>query len=63
MAAGDGYWERGCEPDAENWEALKATVLEFENVGLGITGPMERRDAAKSGSRASRSIAMDVTSG
>jgi len=34
-------------------------VLEWENVGFGVTGPMERRDAAKWGSRASRSIASD----
>ena len=32
-------------------------VLEGEYVGLGVTGPMVRREAAKSGSRPSRSIA------
>jgi len=30
---------------------------EFESVGFGVTGPRERREAAKSGSRASRSTA------
>jgi hypothetical protein len=33
------------------------TVLELERVGKGLTGPMCRREAAKSGSRPSRSIA------
>lgn len=33
-------------------------VLEWERVGLGLTGPIERREAAKSGSRPSRSIAV-----
>lgn len=33
------------------------TVLELEWVGKGFTGPMWRREAAKSGSRPSRSIA------
>lgn len=32
-------------------------VLDGENVGEGVTGPIERREAAKCGSRASRSIA------
>lgn len=32
-------------------------VLEWESVGAGFTGPIERREAAKWGSRASRSIA------
>jgi hypothetical protein len=31
-------------------------VLVREKVGLGVTGPMERREAAKSGSRPSRSM-------
>lgn len=33
-------------------------VLEGENVGAGLTGPMWRREAAKSGSRPSMSIAV-----
>lgn len=37
------------------WCRLK--VLELESVGVGVTGPRERSDAAKSGSRPSRSIA------
>lgn len=36
---------------------LRLKVLEWERVGLGSTGPIERREAAKSGSRPSRSIA------
>ena len=52
LDAGEGYGEE------EPWDGCVALkVLEFESVGLGITGPMERREAAKSGSRASRSIA------
>lgn len=35
----------------------RLTVLELEKVGWGLTGPMRRREAAKSGSRPSRSIA------
>jgi hypothetical protein len=31
-------------------------VLEFESVGDGFTGPMDRREAAKCGSWASRSM-------
>lgn len=41
--------------------ALK--VLECDKVGLGVTGPMERREAANVGSRASRSIASGSLSG
>lgn len=37
-------------------------VLLRESVGVGVTGPMERSEAAKSGSRASRSIAFSVVS-
>lgn len=33
-------------------------VLEWEYVGAGVTGPMERREAAKWGSRPSRSMAV-----
>lgn len=40
--------------------ALRLKVLEWERVGFGFTGPMERREAAKSGSRPSRSIAVKV---
>lgn len=32
-------------------------MLEFENVGDGLTGPIDRREAAKSGSRPSMSMA------
>lgn len=32
-------------------------MLELDRVGAGLTGPMPRRDAAKSGSRPSRSMA------
>lgn len=32
-------------------------VLEWEYVGAGFTGPIERREAAKWGSRPSRSMA------
>lgn len=42
----------GCVPGCD-WK-----VLEGENVGAGFTGPMWRREAAKSGSRPSRSIAV-----
>lgn len=38
------------------WDWLK--VLECESVGAGLTAPMERREAAKCGSRPSRSIAV-----
>lgn len=37
-------------------------MLEWENVGFGVTGPMERSEAAKWGSRASRSIAIQYIS-
>jgi hypothetical protein len=37
-------------------------VLEREKVGLGMTGPMERREAAKCGSRPSRSMAVTLFS-
>jgi hypothetical protein len=46
------------EPDCDwrcDWVCVN--VLEFERVGEGVTGPMERREAAKWGSRPSRSIA------
>ena len=33
-------------------------VLELDNVGFGVTGPMERSEAAKVGSRASISMAL-----
>jgi hypothetical protein len=33
-------------------------VLVLDSVGVGLTGPMPRREAAKSGSRPSRSIAV-----
>lgn len=36
---------------------LRLKVLEWERVGFGFTGPIERREAAKWGSRPSRSIA------
>lgn len=42
-------------------EGLK--VLEWEYVGAGVTGPMERREAAKWGSRPSRSIAIILLAG
>lgn len=38
----------------------RAKVLEGEKVGFGVTGPMVRSCAAKSGSRPSRSIAFVV---
>lgn len=38
-------------------EPGRLKVLEFENVGDGLTGPIDRREAAKSGSRPSMSIA------
>lgn len=41
------------------WVGPGLNVLVRERVGLGTTGPMERRDAAKSGSRPSRSITVD----
>lgn len=44
----------GCVPGC-GWK-----VLEGENVGAGLTGPMWRREAAKSGSRPSMSIAILV---
>jgi hypothetical protein len=34
-------------------------VLELDKVGFGVTGPRDRREAAKWGSRASRSIARE----
>lgn len=37
-------------------------MLECEKVGFGVTGPMERSEAAKWGSRASRSIAIQYVS-
>lgn len=37
-------------------------VLLRESVGIGVTGPIERSEAAKSGSRASRSIAFSAVS-
>lgn len=41
------------------WEVpWRWKVLECDRVGDGLTGPMERREAAKSGSRPSRSIAV-----
>ena len=48
----DGYC---CCCWADDCEELK--VEELEIVGEGVTGPIERRDRAKSGSAASRFMA------
>ena len=59
LVAGDGNicgW-RGEGPVTDR-EAVPDVVLkveELEKVGAGVTGPIERRDRAKSGSAASRS--------
>lgn len=42
-------------------EGLVAKVEELERVELGWTGPSERRERAKSGSEASRVIAIDAS--
>lgn len=52
-----GKTERGWDCVlSDGWLGRVLNVLVFESVGVGVTGPMERRDAAKCGSCASRSM-------
>ena len=55
---GEGSFERGVREDAEGPLEVVRNVEVFERVELGCTGPRERREAAKSGSRASRETAI-----